>query len=75
MPWHIRVANRAVSGRVVPRAGPDRPQPEVPKLEGRQIKKIVNIKLLFIRILELIWRPRGIKKEEMSLKKLSCAEK
>ncbi len=34
-----------------------------------------NIKLLFIRILELIWRPRGIKEEEMSLKKFSCAEK
>jgi len=47
--------------RVVPRAGPDRPLPEAVKLEGCQIKKNVYIKLLFIRLLGLIWCPIEIK--------------
>jgi len=61
--------------RAVPRAGPDGPRPEAPKLEGRQIKKILHNKLLLIIIIGFIWCPSGIKEEEMSIKKISLRGK
>ncbi len=44
----------------VPRAGPDRPRPEVAKFEGGQMEKILHIKLLFIRFLGFMWRTQGM---------------